>query len=111
MLQVEPDASASEIKAAFRKLALIWHPDVSSEPNAEAKFMALSHAYGKPLLHVLHVNARRWLLRLSIWLGAYDCEYIRNESKKMKDERYFELQTYYPMRPPEGHTIYLEQRA
>lgn len=56
LLEVDPGASASEIKAAFRKLALIWHPDVSNEPDAEAKFMSLSHAYGKPVLIVTVVD-------------------------------------------------------
>ena len=34
-LGVERDASADEIKKAFRRLASKYHPDVSTEANAE----------------------------------------------------------------------------
>ncbi len=39
------DASAEEIKRAYRKLARKYHPDVSKEPNAEEKFKELGEAY------------------------------------------------------------------
>ncbi|MDX1625404.1 MAG: DnaJ C-terminal domain-containing protein [Wenzhouxiangellaceae bacterium] len=42
---VEPGASADEIKRAYRKLARRYHPDVSDEPDAEAKFKELGEAY------------------------------------------------------------------
>ena len=38
-------ASADEIKAAYRKLARRYHPDVSKEKDAEAKFKEVSEAY------------------------------------------------------------------
>ncbi|MCX7099581.1 MAG: DnaJ domain-containing protein [Methylococcales bacterium] len=39
------DASAADIKRAYRKLARKYHPDVSKEDDAEAKFKALGEAY------------------------------------------------------------------
>lgn len=47
MLQLEPEASPQEIKAAFRKLALAVHPDTSDLPKEEAaaKFRELTEAY------------------------------------------------------------------
>jgi curved DNA-binding protein len=42
---VERSASQDEIKRAHRKLARKYHPDVSKEANAEAKFKALGEAY------------------------------------------------------------------
>jgi len=39
------DASQDDIKRAHRKLARKYHPDVSKEPDAEAKFKEASEAY------------------------------------------------------------------
>ncbi|TMH09973.1 MAG: J domain-containing protein [Betaproteobacteria bacterium] len=44
-LDVPKDASADDIKRAYRKLARKYHPDVSKEANAEAKFKEVSEAY------------------------------------------------------------------
>ena len=44
-LGVEPKADADEIKRAYRKLARKYHPDVSKEADAEAKFKELGEAY------------------------------------------------------------------
>ena len=45
-LGVERGASADEIKKAYRRLAQKHHPDVSKEPDAEAKFKEVAEAYG-----------------------------------------------------------------
>ncbi|MEJ6002313.1 DnaJ C-terminal domain-containing protein [Paucibacter soli] len=47
-------ASADEIKRAYRKLARKYHPDVSKEPDAEARFKEVSEAY-----EVLHDAEKR----------------------------------------------------
>lgn len=39
------DASQDEIKRAYRKLARKYHPDVSKDPDGEAKFKELGEAY------------------------------------------------------------------
>ena len=44
-LGVERGASADEIKKAYRRLAQKYHPDVSKEPGAEAKFKEVAEAY------------------------------------------------------------------
>lgn len=44
-LGVPPYASAEEIKAAYKKLALQYHPDRNTEPGAEEKFKAIAAAY------------------------------------------------------------------
>ncbi|NGP53729.1 DnaJ C-terminal domain-containing protein [Thioalkalivibrio sp. XN8] len=44
-LGVERTASADEIKRAYRKLARKYHPDVSKEPDAEARFKEVGEAY------------------------------------------------------------------
>ncbi len=44
-LGVERDASAEEIKKAYRKLARQYHPDVAKEEGAEERFKEISEAY------------------------------------------------------------------
>ncbi|SFH64156.1 curved DNA-binding protein [Collimonas sp. OK307] len=44
-LGVERDASAAEIKQAYRKLAHKYHPDVSKDPAGEEKFKDIAEAY------------------------------------------------------------------
>jgi len=45
ILGVDRNATADDIKKAYRKLARKYHPDVSKEPNAEEKFKEMSEAY------------------------------------------------------------------
>jgi len=42
---VARDATQDDIKRAYRKLARKYHPDVSKEPDAEARFKELGEAY------------------------------------------------------------------
>ena len=44
-LGVERSATADEIKRAYRKMARKYHPDVSKETDAEARFKEVSEAY------------------------------------------------------------------
>ncbi len=46
ILGVPRDASPDEIKAAFRRLARQYHPDVNDSPDAEEKFKEINEAYG-----------------------------------------------------------------
>lgn len=45
ILEVSKTAGKDEIKAAFRKKARQYHPDVNKEPDAEEKFKMLGKAY------------------------------------------------------------------
>src|SRR5512142_2981227 len=54
VLGVPRDADTKTIKDAFRRLARRYHPDVSTEPDAERRFKEIAEAYG-----VLSDPARR----------------------------------------------------
>src|SRR5437762_7210126 len=56
LLGVTRDASADEIKRAFRRLARELHPDVSEAPDAELRFREVVEAY-----EVLSNSERRGL--------------------------------------------------
>jgi DnaJ-class molecular chaperone len=43
-LGVEASAGEAEIKTAYRRLARKFHPDVSKEPDAEARFKEVNEA-------------------------------------------------------------------
>ena len=45
LLGVARDASGGEIKRAYRKLAMDYHPDRNRAPDAEAKFKEIAEAY------------------------------------------------------------------
>ena len=47
VLELETSATSDDIKKAYRRLALKWHPDKNPEKNEEstAKFREISQAY------------------------------------------------------------------
>ena len=45
VLGLQKDASADEIKRAYRQMAKKYHPDVNKEPGAEEKFKEINEAY------------------------------------------------------------------
>lgn len=45
VMGVRPTAEPEEIKKAWRRLALQWHPDRCSEPDAQRQFLAIKEAW------------------------------------------------------------------
>lgn len=45
ILEIDRSASGAEIKAAYRRLAKRFHPDVTDDPEGESKFKAMAEAY------------------------------------------------------------------
>jgi DnaJ-related protein SCJ1 len=45
ILSVSRTASAADIKRAYRKLSLKYHPDKNSSPDAATKFAEIAQAY------------------------------------------------------------------
>ena len=67
VLGVKPDDSEEDIKAAYKKLAKKYHPDVNKEPGAEEKFKDISTAYN------------------SILDGSYKQQNIRNTNQDIME--------------------------
>lgn len=45
ILNLNPEADLKEIRKSYKRLALIWHPDRNSAPEAEDKFKEIAEAY------------------------------------------------------------------
>lgn len=45
-LGVKKTASQGEVKKAYKKLAMEWHPDRNKSPEAEERFLEINRAYG-----------------------------------------------------------------
>ncbi|KAK9158840.1 hypothetical protein Scep_005414 [Stephania cephalantha] len=85
VLGVSPSASADEIKRAYRKLALKFHPDVNKEANAQEKFMRIKHAYNT----LMKSDTRR---KYDFGGGASDYSYStsgRSQARNGQDEEDF----------------------
>lgn len=45
VLGAHRDATPDELKSAYRRMVMQWHPDRCREPNAQEQFMAIQHAW------------------------------------------------------------------
>ena len=69
ILEVDKKASKEEIKSAYRRLAILYHPDKNKLPEAEEMFKVIAEAYsvlsdpGKRKQYDLDNEPRNVLLR------------------------------------------------
>uniref|UniRef100_A0A5B7AD39 J domain-containing protein n=1 Tax=Davidia involucrata TaxID=16924 RepID=A0A5B7AD39_DAVIN len=91
VLGVSPSATPDEIKRAYRKLALKYHPDVNKEENAQEKFMRIKHAYNT----VLNSESRR-----KYDSGNHTSNYSystagRNQSRNADEEEFYGFEDFF----------------
>ena len=61
VLQVDPEAEAEVIKAAYRRLARKYHPDLAFGPEAASRMAAINEAWGligEPVARAAYDRAR-----------------------------------------------------
>lgn len=62
LLEILPQASAEEIKKAYRKMAKIWHPDKNKSEQAQDTFHQVHEAY-----QTLQCPAKRKVYNMKFW--------------------------------------------
>eukprot|EP00871_Galdieria_phlegrea_P000047 jgi/Galph1/1042/GphlegSOOS_G5749.1 len=81
VLQVDKNATLNEIRASFRRLALIWHPDKNPDRVEEAtvRFKELQHAYSV----LSDDDERAWYdAHKESILRGQDVQYVSKESNR-----------------------------
>lgn len=77
VLQVDPEAEAEVIEAAYRRLARKYHPDVSPDPESNQKMIAINQAWEQLRDPVRRAAVDRSRLRASgaaAWVAAADAQ-------------------------------------
>lgn len=80
VLGVREGASKREIKLAYRRLALLWHPDVNSSAQAHQKFTEINRAY-RSLMNMSDIAG------VKLESAPKSKEQIRKERRKKAEEQ------------------------
>jgi curved DNA-binding protein CbpA len=100
ILGVQPSASESEIKKAFRRLAVRYHPDKNSSLEAKGRFQEINEAYdvlGDPEKRILYDDRR----------ANPFAEILSDTVPKHRDPAYRRTRTHQPSKkgPPASYIL------
>ena len=70
VLGLKKGASEDEIKKAFRKMAMKYHPDKNHDPDAEKKFIEIRNAYEYIINHSFIVCNKHKRVHQSLSLSS-----------------------------------------
>src|SRR5215510_13848841 len=85
ILGLTPHATSNEIRSAYRKLARKYHPDVSASPDANARFVQISHAY-----HILSDPSRRRAYDRGQYMDSQRTFYASRQAEVVAMQRHFD---------------------
>ena len=88
ILELEKNASHKEIKQAYRKLSLRYHPDRNKRSDAEKRFKEITHAYQILKLEQKKSNSTHKDVE------AAQKEFWKYYDKKTKEEVHFGYEAY-----------------
>jgi DnaJ domain len=89
-LGVRSDADLSEVKVAFRRLSLEYHPDRNTSPEAGKKFDAVSEAYDT----IVRLHSENVLRRVDEQGGVVDERFVTKLSFAIMTDKEFKEVTY-----------------
>lgn len=76
-LGLQEGATLSQIKTAYRKLVKLYHPDISTVPNAEEKFIEVQKAYDMLTDHLTGLKSNT----------NYSKKYTKSKKEDSKEKR------------------------
>jgi len=77
ILQINKSASQEDIKKSYRRLALIYHPDINPSEEAKAEFQEINEAYS-----ILSDEEKRKLYDNPFQISVPDIDVFKNDNKK-----------------------------
>lgn len=86
ILNVEEDASSTQIKKAYKKLVLKYHPDVIKDTDNSEKFKEITKAYNVLKDEELRNEYNQHLKKNEGFFPKIDFQYCFHEFKRKKDE-------------------------
>ena len=101
VLGLLPGATEEDVKKAYRKLAMQWHPDRNNSPEAEQKIREINKSYDylmnkpQPAIHwiingnEIRMNGNTISLKIFLWINVKlkigKCyTFGKNQQKKLK---------------------------